>query len=272
MCYQLFSGKGVDTINWTDNDNAVLVTPCAGDHLEWFVLSKRPAISHVVKETVLERIAALGFNPNAAAFYDYENKVFSHKSHGEVFVGKSHAETFVPAGKVPIALLTPAAASAPAYESNQYKNYESPAAPATAYGPYKPENKEISALAPAYGPYKYENQEKLGSAPAYESYEHENQEYSAPASVYRPYKYENQEKLAPASAYELYKYEIPEKPASAPAYEPYKYENQVSLAPQQPFYFAQPKESKSQEYGYPISVPYSAQSTSNQLMYYQYGK
>ena len=64
------------TINWTYNENAVLMTQCSGEDLTWLVLSKGPTISQEVKETVLKRISELGFNPNVTAYYDYEKKEF----------------------------------------------------------------------------------------------------------------------------------------------------------------------------------------------------
>jgi hypothetical protein len=70
------SARGVDSINWTDNENTVLITPCAGEDFNWLVLSRRPTISDEAKNKIIQRITALGFNANNANYYDYENKRF----------------------------------------------------------------------------------------------------------------------------------------------------------------------------------------------------
>lgn len=70
------TGSAVDSIVWTDNENAVLIVPCnhESNTLDWFVLTKRTTFSDEVKENVLSHITKLGFNPQNAVYYDYENK------------------------------------------------------------------------------------------------------------------------------------------------------------------------------------------------------
>jgi hypothetical protein len=74
------SGGGMDSILWTDNKNAVLIAPCFdGKYFDWVVNSKTPILPENVKEQVLHQITALGFNPNNAAYYDYQNLKFLPK-------------------------------------------------------------------------------------------------------------------------------------------------------------------------------------------------
>ena len=69
----------------------MLIVPCFdGKYFDWIVNSKTPILSEEVKEEVLRRITDLGFNPDNAAYYDYQNNRFFPKKSSRVV--KVHQE------------------------------------------------------------------------------------------------------------------------------------------------------------------------------------
>ena len=68
-----FTGQSVMAVAWTDNKNYLISVRCVRGQRIWALIATTPLLSESLKETVIQQITNIGFNPDKVVYMPYKN-------------------------------------------------------------------------------------------------------------------------------------------------------------------------------------------------------